>query len=91
MVLTKRMKSAEDIRARLVSRPVSLYSGANVAAASGVVAQIMIQIQTNAICRPPQGRPSFSLYVRLSVVKSPLMKGSSVKQKSGNMSRMPAR
>ena len=34
IVLTKRMKSADDISAFLVSRPVSLYSGAKVAAAS---------------------------------------------------------
>ena len=75
-----------------MSRPVSLYSGANVAAASGAVDQIMIQIQTIAICKPPQARPgSFSLYVRLAVVKSPLMNGNNVKQKSGNISRMPAR
>ena len=85
------MNSADDISAFRVSRAVSLYSGANVAAASGAVDQIMIQIQTRAICKPPQGRPSFSLNVRLSVVKSPLMKGSNVKQKRGNMSRTPAR
>ena len=38
-------------------RPVSLYSGAKVAAASGAVDQIMIQIQTRAICKPPQASP----------------------------------
>ena len=62
IVFTKRMKIADDISAFLVSRPVSLYSGAKVAAASGAVDQIMIQIQTRAICNPPQARfPSFSL------------------------------
>ena len=56
------MKSADEISAFLVSRAVSLYSGAKVAAASGAVDQIMIQIQTSAICKPPQARPgSFSL------------------------------
>ena len=55
------MKKADEMSAFLVSRAVSLYSGANVAAASGAVDQIMIQIQTRAICKPPQGSPSFSL------------------------------
>ena len=86
------MKSAEEISALLVSRTVSLYSGANVAEASGAVDQIMIQIQTSASCNPPQARPgSLSLYVRLAESKSPLMNGRNVKQKSGIISRIPAR
>src|SRR5438046_8357583 len=86
------MKAADDRRAFLVSRTVSLYSGAKVAAASGAVDQIMIQIQTSANCQPPQARPgSLSLYVRLEEWKSPVRNGSSVKQKSGTMSRTPAR
>ena len=37
----RRMKTADDKSAFRVSRPVSLYSGAKVAAASGAVDQIM--------------------------------------------------
>src|SRR5262245_18867781 len=89
---TKRVKAADVISAFLVSRPVSLYSGAKVAAASGAVDQIMTQIQTIAIWRPPQAMPgSLSLKVRFEVVKSPFRNGRNVKQKSGNMSRIPAR
>ena len=87
-----RMKSADDIRAFLVSLTVSLYSGAKVAAASGAVDQIMIQIQTNASCRPPQARPEWlSLKVRFEEWKSPFRNGRNVKQKSGTISRAPDR
>ena len=86
------MNAADDTSAFLVSRAVSLNSGAKVAAASGAVDQIMIQIQTSASCKPPQARPeSLSLYVRFEEWKSPLRKGNSVKQKSGIMSSRPAR
>src|SRR2546423_10763610 len=86
------MNAADEISAFLVSRAVSLYSGAKVAAASGAVDQIMIQIQTTASCQPPHARPwSLSLKVRLDEWKSPFRNGSSVKQKSGNISRTPAR
>src|ERR1700745_3966372 len=90
-VLIRRMKAADDRSAFLVSRTVSLYSGAKVAAASGAVDQIMIQIQTSASCKPPQARPgSLSLKGRFAVVKSPLRNGRSVKQNRGNISRTPA-
>ena len=76
-----------------MSFTVSLYSGANVAHVSTPPAdQIMIQIQTSAICKPPQARPaSFSLNVRLAESKSPFRNGRNMKTKSGIMSRMPAR
>ena len=48
-VLMSRMNAADEMRAFLVSGTVSLYSGAKVAAASGAVDQMMIQIQTSTI------------------------------------------
>ena len=76
-----------------MSRTVSLYSGAKVAQVSTPPAdQIISQIQTRASCQPPQASPpSFSLYVRLSVVKSPFRNGRTMNEKSGIMSRIPAR
>src|ERR1700746_1672155 len=91
-VLIRRMKAADDRSAFLVSRTWSLYSGAKVAAASGAVDQIMIQIQTSASCHPPHASPgSLSLYVRLAEWKSPFRNGSKVKEKSGIISNRPAR
>ena len=51
-------KIAAERSAFLVSFTVSLYSGAKVAHVSTPPAdQIMIQIQTSAICQPPQASP----------------------------------
>ena len=85
------MNSADESSAFRVSLTVFLYSGAKVAAASGAVDQIMIQIHTTAICTPPQAWPGAPMWLwRLAVVKSPLRKGSRVKLKSGTISRRPA-
>src|SRR5579859_867816 len=91
-VLIRRMKAADDSRAFLVSRTVSLYSGAKVAAASGAVDQIMIQIQTSTSCKPPQARWGWlRLKVRLEEWKRPSRKGNRVNENSGIISRTPAR
>ena len=74
-----------------MSLTVSLYSGANVAHVSTPPAdQIMSQIQTRAICKPPQARPgSFSLYVRFAESKSPFRNGRTMKTKSGIIRSRP--
>ena len=86
-------KTDAERSAFLVSLTVSLYSGANVAHVSTPPAdQIMIQIQTSAICKPPQARPgSSSLNVRFAESKSPFRNGRTMKTKSGIIKSRPAR
>ena len=86
-------KTDAERSAFLVSLTVSLYSGAKVAQVSTPPAdQIMSQIQTSAICKPPHARPgSSSLYVRFAESKSPFRNGRTMKTKSGIIKSRPAK
>jgi hypothetical protein len=100
---TTSVKMHAERRARRVSLTVSLYSGANVAHVSTpqddqamiqshtIERRTTSQVDNEVASSPDPAVPSSAPHVRFELVQSPFRNGRIMKQKSGIISRAPAR